>query len=140
MLNGLSSIHRLLLCLLLSASVHGGLVLYDGGLSLAESRPVRTPVKVSLLPAVDIAAPALEEKSQAPLETVTSGSMPRVAAAKQTRVDPQTKSLASKVTTTKALPTKPLLVPMSPLLAIAVDEPPKEIVPVELMCVAPQEV
>jgi protein TonB len=133
MFNGLSSIYRLSLCLLLSGSVHGGLVFYDWSPSPAESRRVHAPVAVSLLPAVDIAAPALEEKSQTPPETVTPSPTPRVVAAKQPRVDPQPKPSVSRVPATKALPTKPLL-------AVVVDEPKKEIAPLESACVAPQEV
>ena len=140
MFNGLSSIYRLSLCLLLSGSVHGGLVFYDWNPSPAESRRVHAPVAVSLLPAVDIAAPALAEKSQTPPETVTPSPTPRVVAAKQPRVDPQPKPSVSRVPATKALPTKPLLAPTKPLLAIVVDEPKKEIAPLESACVAPQEV
>ena len=133
MFNGLSSIYRLSLCLLLSGSVHGGLVFYDWSPTPAESRRVHAPVAVSLLSAVDIAAPVLEEKSQTPPETVTPSPTPRLVAAKQPRVDPQPKPSVSRVPATKALSTKPLL-------AIVVDEPKKEIAPLELACVAPQKV
>jgi protein TonB len=133
MFNGLSSIYRLSLCLLLSGSVHGGLVFYDWSPTPAESRLAHAPVEVSLLPAVDIAAPALAEESQTPPEIVKPRPKPRVVETKRPRVDPQQKPSVSRVQSTKALPAKPLL-------AVVADEPKREIAPVESACVAPQEV
>jgi protein TonB len=133
MFNELSSLTRLSLCLLLSGSVHGGLAFYDWMPSPAESRLVHAPVAVSLLPAIDVALPVMEEESQTPPETVSVSPMSRVVAARQPRVDPQQKTLASRAPVTKALPAKPLL-------AVVADEPERKITPVESVCVAPQEV
>ena len=132
MFNELSSLYRLSLCLLLSGSVHGGLAFYGWMPPPAESRLEHAPVAVSLLPAVDIALPVLEGKSQAPPETVPTTPTSRVVAARQPRVDPQPIPSASRAPVTKALPTKPLL-------AIVADEP-KKIAPVESVRVAQQEV
>jgi protein TonB len=132
MFNELSSLYRLSLCLLLSGSVHGGLAFYDW-MPPAESRLVHAPVAVSLLPAIDIALPVLEEQSQTPPETVPASPTPRVVAARQPRVDPQQKTLASRAPVTKALPAKPLL-------AVVADEPERQITSAESVCVAPQEV
>jgi protein TonB len=132
MFNELSSLCRLSLCLLLSGSVHGGLAFYDW-MPPAESRLVHAPVAVSLLPAIDIALPVLEEKSQTPPETVPVSSTSHVVAARQPRVDSQPKPSVSRVPASKTLPTKPLL-------AVAADEPKRKLAPVESACAAPQEV
>jgi protein TonB len=86
-----------------------------------------------LLPAIDISLPVLEEKSQTPPETVSVSSTSHVVAARQPRVDPQQKTLASRAPVTKVLPAKPLL-------AVVADEPERKITSAESVCVAPQEV
>lgn len=52
------------MCLLLSGGLHGGLICHDWMASPVASLPVNAPVTVSLRPVMEVASPAVTEKTQ----------------------------------------------------------------------------
>lgn len=134
MFNNLPSLFRLSLCLLLSASLHGGAVFYDWMLSPAESRLGHTPVVVSFLPATDVVSTVLSERPKPLPNLALATNKPRVPEVKQP-VAPPKKAVPSppKRSAAKVLPKKSL----DPV----VTEESKAITSsAEMVCMAPQEV
>lgn len=132
MLNKMSTISRLSLCLLLSIGAHGGAVFYDSMTSSVESPSVHAPVVVSLLPEVDIPSSLMTENSPTLPASVLSGAKPPVVDAEQMR------TIHKPVVPTFEPPLNHL--PGIPMVAVASGEPLTKVSAAEMVCMTPRDV
>jgi protein TonB len=137
MLSNLSYFVRLSLCLLLSTGLHGGLVFYDWAVAPAESRLANAPVMVSLLPATNVASPALSKVSPPVPAPVSPNKTPHSVEAKQAFATPQPVASVSKAATPKKASKK---TPIVERVDQAEAEPNMAVAPTEMVCTQPQDV
>ncbi len=136
MLSNLPYFFRLSLCLLFSAGVHGGLVYYDWMMKSVESHPAHAPVMVSLLPAIDVASPAVTGQTQHEKHPVPPSAAPQPVQAEQAGHVSRSPVSAARQAPSKILP--------EALVPTVVDKPKNEsnrkIPSHEMVCKLPQEV
>lgn len=132
MLNNFQSLLRLSLCMILSASLHGGAVFYDWMSNPAESRLAHAPVVVSFLPETDVASTVISEMPKPAPDLTSAVAKPRTEEVEQPVAKPKPVTAPPKEIVKKVLPKKPL--------APVVTEGPAAIAqPTDMVCMTPQD-
>ena len=132
MLNNFPSLLRLSLCLLFSATLHGGAVFYDWMSDPAESRLANAPVVVSFLPVTDVASTVLPEMPKPSPDLTSAVTKPRAEEVEQFVAKPKPVPAAPKKIVKKVLPKKS----SSPVIT---EESEAVTQPADMVCMASQD-
>ncbi len=118
--------------MILSASVHGGMVFYGWMSSPADSRLAHAPVVVSFLPATDVASTVLAESPKPSPDVTSAVTKPRTEKVERPVAKPKPVAARQKRIVEKVLP-KEFSAP------VVTEDPEATVHPADMVCMAPQD-